>query len=366
MAEELVPESVSRRISALRWLACLVPVIGHALQAFFFTDEYPLFAGRVVPNLDAPYRWTYATIFYSVVVGVVPIFFVFSGYLHFARPRPYAVILKRRLPRLLVPMALWTAIFSAIALLLIPIVGLCNGYDFLFSLDPRVWFTRLVGDYSRPFDPGICCPTVYQFWYLRDLVVLILLGPLIGWGLRRAPVVFFVLVCACAFGGWRPLVVGMNSILFYSIGAFCGLKKIDFFALVDRYCPWSLTAAGLVVQIVIMRYCEGRWEDPMVTCFFSVFLFLKVSAALVKNERRYALLHRLDRQSFFIYCAHGGTVCNSVFMLTSLVLPYERPWMTVVGTFLIFAINATCCSALGLALERWCPRVFALLTGGRK
>lgn len=366
MGDERIPESVSRRISALRWPACLVPVLAHAMQSFQFVGDYPKAAEWLVPLMDDPYRWMCAIIYYSVTAGLVPLFFLFSGYLHFTHPRSYSAVLRKRVPRILVPMALWTVVFSAIALALAPFAGFNPRYDFLFSTDPARWFLRLVGDYSDPFSVGICCPTVYQFWYLRDLIVLMLVGPLVGWGLRRAPLVFFAAVCACAFGGWRPLVVGTNSLMFYSLGAFCALRKVDFFALVDRYCPWGLLVPALVVQIVFMRYFGDRCGEAMITCFFSTFLFLKASAVLVANERRAAVLHRLDRQSFFLYCCHGGTVNGAAFMLTALALPYDRPWMAVVGTFVIFVLNAGLCSGLGLALERWCPRLFALLTGGRK
>lgn len=60
MAEGLVPESVSRRISALRWPASLVVVLAHAMQSFLFAGDYPDFSGRIVLNLDSPCRWMYA------------------------------------------------------------------------------------------------------------------------------------------------------------------------------------------------------------------------------------------------------------------------------------------------------------------
>lgn len=366
MGDERIPESVSRRISALRWPACLVPALAHAMQNFQFVGDYPKVAEWLVPQMDDPYCWMYAIIYYSVVAGVVPLFFLFSGYLHFVHSKSYSEVLRKRVPRILVPMALWTVIFSAIALVLAPFAGFNPRYDFLFSTDPAQWFIRLVGDYSNPFSVGICCPTVYQFWYLRDLIALMLIGPLVGWGVRRAPLVFFAVVCACAFGGWRPLVVGTNSLMFYSLGAFCGLRKVDFFSLVDRYCPWTLLLLALVIQIVFMRYFGDRCDEAMITCVLSVFLFLKTSASLVRDERRYAVLHRLDRQSFFLYCCHGGTVGNAIFMSTALVLPYGRPWMTVIGTLVIFVLNVGLCTGLGLTLERWSPRFFALLTGGRK
>ena len=367
MSNNPIPETVSRRISSLRWLACLVPVLAHAMQSFQFTGDFPLLSERLVLLLDDPYRWTEAVIFGWLGVGVVPMFFLFSGYLHYALPRPYGQALRRRVPRLLVPMVLWTVVFCAVALAMAPYVGLSERYNFMFTTDPGRWFTCLVGDYSHPFKADICCPTVYQFWYLRDLIVLILLGPVIGWGLRRVPVVFFTLVCASAFGGWRPLVVGTPSLMFYTLGAFCGMRKIDFFALVDRYCPWPMLTLALVVQVVLMRHLGNSLTlNPMVGCFLSCFFFLKGSAWLVANERRYAFLHRLDRQSFFLYCCHGGTIGTSFLILTTVFMPYGEPWMTAVGTFVVFALNALFCTGLGLALERWAPRVFALLTGGRK
>ena len=363
---EAVPESVSRRISALRWPACLVPVLAHAAQSFAFVGDYPKTAEWLVPLMDSPYLWTDAFIYSLLGIGVVPMFFLFSGYLHFACPRSYSEVLRRRVPRIFVPMVLWTAIFCAFALAVIPLFGLCSGYDFLFSSDPKRWFTCLVGDYSHPFTAGLCCPTVYQFWYLRDLIVLMLIGPLVNWWLRRAPIVYFALVCASAFGDWRPLLVGTTALMFYSLGAFCGLRKVDFFALADRYCPWPLLALALVVQIVVMRHLGTSLTlNPMVGCFTSILFFLKASALLVANERRFAVLRRLDRQSFFLYCCHGGTVGNVMFMLTAFVLPYDRPWMAAVGAFVIFALNAGLCTGVGLALERWCPRLFARLTGGR-
>lgn len=367
MSDGMMSESVSRRISALRWPACLVVILQHAIQDSQFVGEYTKTVEWLAPLTDNPWHWVDAVVYSLLGIGVVPMFFLFSGYLHYARPRPYFESLRKRLPRLLVPMTLWTVFFIVIALVIAPHVGLSARYEFLCSSDPMRWLPCLVGDYSHPFKAGFCCPSVYHLWYLRDLAALVLMGPIIGWGLRRAPIVFFALVCASAFGEWRPLIVGTTALMFYSLGAFCGLRKIDFFAIVDRYCPWPLLALALAVQIVVMRRLGTSITlNPVVGCFISMFFLLKVSSVFVANERRYSLLHRLDRQSFFLYCCHGGTVSGAVFILTALVMPYDRPWMVAVGSFLAFATNATFCSALGLGLERWCPRLFALLTGGRK
>ena len=365
MPDAPVPASVSRRISVLRWPACLVVVLVHMLQTFLFTDDFPASTGLLL-HLGPSFHWAASCIYGTVVIGIVPLFFLFSGYLHFARPRPYPEALRRRLPRLLVPMALWTAFFCALALAIAPFAGLSPRYDFLFSADPARWFTCLVGDYSAPFEPGICCPTVYQFWYLRDLVVLVLFGPLLRAALRRCPLVFFVLACACAFGGWRPLIVGCNSLLFYSLGAFCGMRKIDFFDLVDRHCPWLPLLLAIAVQAVAIGRGDDPFLDAMPGCFFTVFAFLKASAALVADERRHAFLHRMDRQSFFLYCAHGGSFAGALFLLTAAVLPYERPGMVFLGIVVLFVLDAGFWTGIGLLLERRAPRLFALLTGGRR
>src|SRR5208282_2371055 len=72
-------------------------------------------------------------------------------------------------------------------------------------------------------------PIAYQFWFVRDLFLLILLSQLIYFLLTRLPLLFFAAVVPwwAALDVFSLPVLSREAILFFSIGAFLAIHRIN-------------------------------------------------------------------------------------------------------------------------------------------
>ena len=172
----IIPEEISKRITSLRFLLIVLVVFIHAnlkvdvaLNYYHYDFIQPkwieVFKNFVCDTLGG---------------AAVPLFFLFASYLQFSKDDKYSVLLRKRSKSLLLPYVLWTAITIVLYFVAqsipqtapffmnpINIVRNWNGLDWIKVFT----YHNLAGDLKNPL--------VYQFWFLRDLMIFILLSPLL-------------------------------------------------------------------------------------------------------------------------------------------------------------------------------------------
>lgn len=142
--------------------------------------------------------YDYIRLFFSVVIArsAVPIFFIISGYLLFFKVEKYNMavyisILRKRWHSLVVPyfswvvlFLLWTLMFMVGGILLhgkpwIRIIDYFQENGCLHMLwDSSVWGKRLTWLGVETHNSG---PVLLPFWYMRDLIMMVVLSPVIYW-----------------------------------------------------------------------------------------------------------------------------------------------------------------------------------------
>jgi surface polysaccharide O-acyltransferase-like enzyme len=167
--ENLINADFSKRITVLRFpLAVLV----------VFIHNYP--SELAWKEIDIP---AYVEIIRSTIrdfwgLLAVPTFFLISGYLFFAKPKPFNVIVKSKFRGIVVPYILWTVI-AILIFFLLQSFSLSKPY---FSSKPELiienWNTT---DYLSAFWAfgHNDSPFIGPFWYLRNLIILMIISPLI-------------------------------------------------------------------------------------------------------------------------------------------------------------------------------------------
>lgn len=171
----------------------------------------------------------------------VPAFFVISGYLLFHEldsftKSTYLYKLRKRANSLLIPYVIWNVVvLIIIGASQIVLPNLISGDTKLisrYSLQDyfmSFWDTSLIGKRVTLFDLIIPVgdPIAYQFWFIRDLIFLVVLSNIIYPLVTRYGVVY-ILVCGTmwiyfsttsAYGG-RFL-----SLFFFSFGAYLSANK---------------------------------------------------------------------------------------------------------------------------------------------
>lgn len=161
----------------------------------------------------------------------VPLFFFFSGYLFFLKLETwnwetYKTKISKRFFTLLIPYIIWNTIrfFS-------------NSYFSDTSLSDfsltSFWHDGYVdaGGYTNWFGTviSISHPIHVAFWFIRDLIVLVLLSPAIYYILRKAGTLFVIFLLFCFLSSIWPTFPGQSirSVFFFTFGAFICIRKID-------------------------------------------------------------------------------------------------------------------------------------------
>ena len=211
--------------------------------------------------------YDYIRLFFSVVIArsAVPIFFIISGYLLFLKVEEYNKTvyiskLRKRWHSLVIPyfswivlLILWTLMFKVGGILLHgkPWTGILdyfqnNGYLHMLW-DSSVWEARTTWLGIETHNSG---PVLLPFWYMRDLIIMVVISPAIYWLIKKIKFVFIILLLAIyTFDIKCSLISGTLACasLFFSIGAYFALKKLDFTEALWKWrhliCPVALLYA---------------------------------------------------------------------------------------------------------------------------
>lgn len=215
----------------------------------------------------------------TLVKVAVPVFFVMSGYLFFANVgnwnmRVYMSKMKRRVKTLMVPYLIWNLLMAV-------------------KLKTLSW-----SDFLEPANMPL--------WFMRDLMLVSLLTPIIYIGVRRLGLWLLVLLMPVYLTGIWLIQPAPNpyGICFFTIGAFLSIRKMDLVesALCLEKPSYVL---ALMFGIAMLCTCHTQFFPPMMLCF-------RVIGAITVFCLAYRILsntgHRLPEvivnSSFFIYLAH--------------------------------------------------------------
>lgn len=387
----------SRTIDLLRFpLATMVVFIHiYANTTPIPETDYPLLSGSGIYNvLEIFLSNTFPRI-------AVPAFFFFSSFLFFKKLeewdwRVYANKLNSRVKTLLVPYVLWI-LMSFFIIAIIP--TLCE----LFRTGS--WESALqVFQESRPTDAGQNVmsmkslfwdaqgwvydanvdwlglytnkryPLVATLWFVRDLMVMMLLSPVIYWFLRKTKVYGLVaLILANVFDVW-PHITGISiaAVLFYSMGAYLAIFRLNMIEVARKvkYPAWAVA----ILSLAISTYYDasGPYGSFFIACYTisGVWCAISLASMLVM---RYDIKPNifLVRSCFFVYCLHlmpYDRVCNTptsffVQRVTSLFagIPHTMFVQYIAPAILVIPT----CLFVYYLLSRFCPSFSRLLTGNR-
>lgn len=356
----MITQNMSERITSLRWLCIILVVLQHSVQWPYFQSSMADFCFEPV------FGWIYMVVEYGLGIGIVPVFFIMSGYLYFEKPRKYRDTIVKKSRGLLLPIILWTAIVCIEYLVLKRWTGEIDRFAFLNSSSPMEWFKGIIGDYSNMMHGGIGVPVLYQFWFIRDLFILSLLSPVINWLLQKIPWIYMTVCLALMFFLISP-AVAPHALFFYSLGGLCAIREWNFFDIADKYVPWPLVIIGAVAAVIFV-HTEGIYCG--ITTHFlahmpTFFLLLKLSKFLIANKKVYEFTRKMAPQSMFLYGAHTYMLINVIGMMLVSIIDVTSTFGIIVFFLLLFFVDVCICTAAGIAVRKYLPKTFSLLSGGR-
>lgn len=310
----------------------------------------------------------------SFVIIAVPLFFFISGFLFFIGVDrfgsvEYLVKTKKRIIRLGIPFLLWGVL--ALVIKYISYRFGCEDVAYMFD-HPLKWIYLVVWK-----------PINYPLWFIRDLIFIILISPVIYFLIKRLRFVFVLLV-GMAWLCWHKNIFelfgielylrsqnifdvdGLDfvSLFFFSFGAWFALEGRDFTLDFKRLFSIAIVLyVGCTVCkfVVVDEYCAEIFNRLAI-------LFGLMSAVVIVYELvRTGKVKRnmfLESGSQFIYYYHA------IFIMYYIKVLYHLGLLHTDSSFvysLVYLSVPIITILLGLGLYkvgmRWCPKVMKIALG---
>ena len=346
------------RLDVLRFPLIVLIVYLHAcgFTANFADGERVLADAQIVANVQV--------ITGSIARIAVPLFFLMSGFLFFRgvrfSPAIYRARLKSRTRSLLIPFLFWNLALAALVAIaqatpvLAPFFNSQNlavsGMSPFQLLDAVIGITRY--------------PIAYQFWFIRDLMLLVLASPLIWLAARHLPrPTLIVLLWTWVLNVWPVAMPAGEPTLFFFVGALVAIRGGSPFA-VDRISWWIAPFFVLALGGFYLSQGTGPLAyllRPVIA--IGMVLALKATRWLAESDRWRVPLTWLGGTPFFVFAVHEPLITLGKKFAFRLLPLTAGAVLTTYAFLRLFII----CLALAAysALQKTAPGVLRFVTGGR-
>jgi succinoglycan biosynthesis protein ExoH len=279
----------------------------------------------------------------------VPVLTCISGYLVFRAnlDRFPAKLLAKKSRSLLVPFLAFNLPVVAAAWLAGAFGGIHLSYD-LTTNDPAVWRDAAFGLLGSPVN--------YPLNFLRDMMALMLIAPLLGMLIRHAPYLGLALCVAFFLNNLDgPLILRDTMPLAFYLGGLAACRNWNLRAL-DAY-AWPCLIGFLLLCASVVYF---RTANTTLLRLVSPLLVWPASALLC-GSRFGAWCAAMNKYSFFIFCVHAPIliVTWQLYKRVGAGVPYPLYWIAAP----LFAVSLlVCLYKVGM---RVAPDALQLLLGGR-
>lgn len=286
----------------------------------------------------------------------VPLFMFFSGFLFFAKCNVadasfFSLQLRKRVKTLVIPYILWNVIVILFFFLIHKIAPMLINVEFenvaTFSpLQLLNCFWRGSGGF----------PVAYQFWFIRDLIIITLFAPLVYVMSKNVWMLAVFLILNYMF-----TISYLELGLYYSIGAFCSVNRCDFVKICRKIQIFITPVA--IVSLLLMSL-DIDYEPIRKTYILSGGMSL-LSLKFLNTENSITdIFRRFSSASFFLFAVHGMIALMLCKILVRFII-CDNQWIWL----LLYFANIIGIVFLGVylyhLLKRISPEVLSILTGDR-
>lgn len=298
----------------------------------------------------------------------VPLFFTISGYLFFlsikkGSANEFFSKYKKRSKSLVLPYLLWS-LYGVLFFLILQSIPFSKNF----------FTNELIVEYSisHLLSTIFINPIPYQLWFIRDLIILIVLSPIL-YGIikyfKYYSILFFLITWIFDVS---YLIFSNESLLFFAIGALFSINKINLqnIKIRNQYIIIiTLVWFMLITYKTSLVYLNSENESLIIFLSKSSILigvisiwFLYDYLFLTKDISK-TKFYNLFQYTFFLYAFHEPIliIFKKAFYfilgnseLNSLLIYILAPTITIVISILT-----------GFYLKKNVPKFYYLLTGGR-
>lgn len=365
-------ELQSKTISFLRFPLIVLVVIAHS---YFRGSQLSVFDSGSIP--------LYENVSYllSSILGKIatPLFFFISGFLFFYKKdtftfSTYKEKIKKRIRGIFVPYVLWNLLVIAYYFVLqtfrLGEGALSEKFITAYTISDWIyafWNTYMINPLSTPtFDDAVAYPMCYQFWFLRDLMVLSIFSPIVYFIIKKGGLYTIITLCVLWIMNWWVHVTGFSiiSIFFFSAGAYFSIHKKNF---VQVFKPHLIKIGIVYVILIISMMCLKDYHISIylarINRIIGAMFAIALSAHFIERSTWRANKF-LEDSNFFIYAYHSLAL-SFISKQMLLLLQPQTDWVLTIA----YIINPIITVLLGVCIyaviKKLFPKFTAIITGGR-
>ena len=374
----MVSETSSRAINRLRF-----PLIVMVLVVHIHSGHLP-YALTIRTLSEGSMGQQLFTVIMTAVEQIgfmtVPCFFLIAGFFFIRDMKEwdwsrYGRLLIKRIRTLLLPYVLFNLVSMSVLLTgesdSIP----WRNHDMLPLLG---WFwdstTYCVGMKNAfGFDMQLFYPEDIPLWFIRDLMVMAVVSPIIYFLLKRIPrvaLVMLILLYVSGLGvGWKG--VSSSALLFFTLGMYFSMNGVDMteWAWHHRSAIHTLSSVFLIADVVFdgMLYSQQIQQLFYLTATFSA---LAIAYSWIRYCQR-EVCPIFPKASFFVYALHMAMFGNICLLnqTNEWALDLSGGGNSLMGCIIYFVSDLTMiigiCLVIYTLMSRLCPKLLSLFTGGR-
>lgn len=299
----------------------------------------------------------------------VPLFFCISGYLFFLKlngsSHEFILKYKKRARSLVVPYLLWS------------LWGLFFYFTLqLFPASAKFFTNGLIVNYSltKILTTLFLNPIPYQLWFLRDLILLTLISPVIYCIIRYSRLAPIALLFITWLGLFEVsfLIFRTESAFFFCLGAYLAIHKPNLPVKKTDQKGYLVFVFLWIVAVTLKTIFIYQGSEQMTLILLLgklsilsgiVALWSLYDMAMKNKTHPGETTLYLSSFSFFIYGFHEPTLTiiqKGLFYVTG-----ATEIMAVFNYILAPVFTLIISIALAHALKRYLPLFYGLITGGR-
>lgn len=240
------------------------------------------------------------------------------------------------------------------------------------------WQGRQLGSGITPWvNRWLLHPPAEQLWFLRDLMVLVVIAPVIRWSCAtqssRGLVLSALVVAWIANVQPFPIVAGwylinVETLLFFTVGCVAsrhprwieGLTRVSpMTVLTTTMVWWMLVATRITVKADFDLWYVTRYGGADLMLHQVSILVGCVALFMIAARLRHPWLIQLSGASFFVYLVHEYPLRPVLRQAADRILDHD------ISCWIVTPLVVAGCYAAAWYLSRRAPWIYQLISGGR-
>jgi fucose 4-O-acetylase-like acetyltransferase len=301
-----------------------------------------------------------------VTAIAVPLFFLFSAYFLYIKEQKYTPVLKKKSRTILLPYILWHILIIGFYFV-VSTLPFTRQY---FSPEKPIstwklfdWVEAFVGYYSKMEigDPK-SYPFIYQFWFLRDLIILNIFFVGIKKLIDKFPLSTLVLSFVLWANNIVIYIVSPEALFFFTLGYYVVKYNIGIIY-IDKINTLDLSAIYGITIIMEYFFIESMPILHKINIIIGCMFLLKISRYLIENIKLYKILAWLEKYQFIVYAIHG-VIIPQLLKIYIRIIPLNGVYI-LLGYFLMILFGVFVSLFFGIIMKKLFPKIYGTLTGGR-